>query len=82
MRVLRKKRAIAWMSPAEGAFTVMFILGEKAMAEVRATTLPARVVRAYKEAPKYPEGTGIRLPVKSKTDLDGLLTLAAIKVAH
>jgi len=35
-----------------------------------------------KEAPKYPEGTGIRLTVKSPKDIAALLKLAAIKLAN
>jgi hypothetical protein len=34
------------------------------------------------EAPKYPEGTGIRLEVKSPREIGVLKKLAAIKLAN
>jgi hypothetical protein len=82
LRVLRKKRTVVWLSPAQGAFIAGFILGEKAMQAARATKLPARLVRVLETAPKYPEGTGVRLEVKSPREVPALLTLAAIKLAH
>jgi hypothetical protein len=33
-------------------------------------------------APKYAEGRGVRIPVRSKRDLEGVERLAAIKVAN
>ena len=82
LRVLRKKRTIVWLTPAEGAFTVLFILGEKAMQAARQVKLPLRLVRAMDEAPKYPEGTGVRLAVKSPREIGALMKLAAIKLAN
>lgn len=82
LRVLRKKRTVVWLSPAEGAFIVTFILGEKAMRAARETKLPVHIVRALDTAPKYPEGTGVRLEVKSPREIAALRKLAAIKVAH
>jgi hypothetical protein len=34
------------------------------------------------EAPKYPEGTGVRLLVKTARDIGPLMKLAAIKLAN
>lgn len=82
LRVKRKARTIVWLSPCEGCFTVLFILGDKAMKAARASTLPKRIVGILDVAPKYPEGTGIRLDVKSSRDIGALKKLAAIKLAH
>lgn len=82
LRVLRKKRTVVWLSPSPGCFTVLFILGEKAMHAARETKLPLRIVRAMNEAPKYPEGTGVRLIVKSPSEIGSLVKLAAIKLAN
>ena len=81
-RVKRKKRTIVWLSPSEGQFTVLFILGDKAMQAARQTKFSQRVVKAMANAPKYPEGTGIRLEVKSVRDIGALKKLAAIKLAN
>ena len=43
---------------------------------------PRRIVQAMEQAPKYPEGTGLRLAVKSSRDIATLLKLAVIKLAN
>jgi hypothetical protein len=82
LRVKRKARTVVWLSPRTGCFEVLFILGGKAMQAARQSRLPQRVTRVSDEAPKYPEGTGVRLEVKSARDLSTLMKLAEIKVAH
>jgi hypothetical protein len=82
LRVLRQKRTIVWCSPGRDGFEVSFILGEKAMRAAREAKLPKTVARALETAPKYPEGTGVRLFVESPLALGGLKQLAAIKVKH
>jgi hypothetical protein len=82
LRVLRKKRTIVWLSPSNDGFEVLFILGERAMQAARAAKLPQAVAQALATAPKYPEGTGVRLRVNSSRSLRALKQLAAIKVAN
>jgi len=82
LRVMRKKRTIVWLAPCLGYFHVAFIFGEKAMQAARQTKWPERIVKVMDEAPKYPEGTGIRLNVKSSRDIATLKKLAAIKLAN
>jgi hypothetical protein len=82
LRVLRKKRTIVWLSPGNGCFEVVFILGGRAMEAARAAKLPKSVLQALETAPKYAEGTGVRLTVSSPRNLAVLKQLAAIKVEH
>ena len=82
LRVLKKKRTIVWLSPGRGGFNVLFILGNKAVAAARATRLPKAITQALDAAPRYPEGTGLRLVAKTARDLPALLQLAAIKAAN
>lgn len=82
LRVKRKARTIVWLAPSERSFEVLFILGDKAMRAARQTQFPQRIVRAMDEAMKWPEGTGIRLRVKSVRDITALKRLAAIKLAN
>src|SRR6185369_9227903 len=79
LRLLRKKRTILWLSPSTGYFQVAFILGDKAMQATRSARLPKRIVALLSKAPKYPEGTGVRIDVRSARDLPALKILAAIK---
>jgi hypothetical protein len=82
LRVKRKARTIVWLTPSRGSFEVLFILSDKALQAARQAILPKRVVKALDEAPKYPEGSGVRLAVKSSRDVTALMKLAAIKHAH
>lgn len=82
LRVKRKQRTIVWLSPRAGCFGVLFILGDKAMRALGEIKLTQRVIKIINEAPKYPEGTGIRLEVKSSRDIAALKKLAAVKLAN
>lgn len=82
LRVKRKKRTIVWLGPCRGSFNVAFILGDKAMRVTRQGKWPKRIITVLDEAPKYPEGTGIRLEVTSSGDIATLKKLAAIKLAN
>jgi hypothetical protein len=82
LRVKRKARTIVWLAPSEGCFIVLFILGGRAMQVARQAKVSQRIVKAMAEAPKYPEGTGIRLTIRSPRDVSALRKLAAIKLAN
>jgi hypothetical protein len=82
LRVKRKARTIVWLGPREGSFMAAFILGDKAMQAARASKLPQRIVKIMNAAPKYPEGTGVRITLKTPKDLTAVKTLAAIKLAN
>ena len=82
LRVKRKARTIVWLGPRADSFVAAFILGDKAMQAARADKLPQRIAKIMNEAPKYPEGTGVRIPVKTPKDLAAVKTLVAIKIAN
>jgi hypothetical protein len=82
LRVKRRARTIIWLSPRTGCFEVLFILGAKAMLAAQQSKLPMRIVKVMDEAPKYPEGTGVRLEMKSARDIGALKKLAVIKLAN
>ena len=82
LRLKHKKRTIVWLAPCQGCFRVAFILGDKAMKAARECAFPKRVVKILDEAPKYPEGTGVRIAVREAGDIAVLKKLAAIKLAN
>ncbi len=82
LRVKRQARTIVWFGPSEGAFTVAFILGEKAVRAAQESGLPPSIIQMINEAKKYVEGRGIRLVPKTSKDLDTIRKLAAIKLAN
>jgi hypothetical protein len=82
LRAMRKKRTIVWLAPCTGYFMALFILGDKAVHAARESGLPNRIIKAIAAAPKYPEGTGLRLAVKTPKTIAAIKTLAAIKIAN
>jgi Protein of unknown function (DUF3788) len=75
------RRAIVYMTPRRGHFVASFVLGEKACAAARAARLPPAVMQAIDEAPRYAEGRGIRIPVRTAKDVQTVEALAALKTA-
>lgn len=69
-------------APCRAFFLASFALGEKACLAAHAGGLPSCVLAVIDGAPKYAEGRGVRIPVRSKRDLEGVERLAAIKVAN
>lgn len=81
-RLKKKTRAIVYMTPLRAHFLASFALGEKACKAAHASGLPAWVLAAIDGAPKYAEGRGVRIPVRTRKDLDGVEAVAAIKLAN
>jgi hypothetical protein len=52
------------------------------MAAARQSNLAGSTLKRLDEAPRYPEGTGLRLIVKSSKDLVEIRKLALIKLAN
>lgn len=77
-----KKRRILYLGPCAGCFRASLILGDRAVAAARASNLPKPLLKLLDEAPHYPEGTGLRLVVKSARDLPAIRKLAQIKMAN
>jgi hypothetical protein len=78
----RVKRTILWMAPCAGCFRVSVILGGKAVLAARQSGLSARLLKVIDEAPRYPEGTGIRLQIKGAKDLPAVRKLAVVKLEN
>lgn len=79
LRVRHKERVILYMTPQKDQFLVSFVLGEKAVAAARAAKLSASVRKAIEGAPRYAEGRGVRLEIRSSRELASLAMVAQIK---
>lgn len=77
-----KKRRIVYLTPCAGCFRAALILGDRAVATARGTGLSKPLLKLLDEAPHYPEGTGLRLTVKTAKDLSAIRKLAQIKLAN
>jgi hypothetical protein len=77
-----KNRTILHLGPQRGNFLVMVIFGDRALKAARESDLSKGLRKALDEAPRYTEGTGLRILVKSPRDLAGIKKLAVIKLAY
>jgi hypothetical protein len=57
-------------------------MGESACLAAQRSGLPPHVLEIIQQAPKYPEGRGVRLEVRGKKDLVNVEKLASIKMAN
>lgn len=80
LRLQRGKRNILHLSPRQGSFQVLTILGDRAVKAARDAQLSAVALKLLDEAPRYPEGTGIRLEVTSRRHLPLIRKPARIKL--
>jgi uncharacterized protein DUF3788 len=80
-RLKQKKRTLVYMTPCRTYFLASFARGEKACLAAETVRLSPPVLAIIHRAPRYAEGRGVRIPVRSKRDLEDVEKLAAIKVA-
>jgi hypothetical protein len=80
LRLKKEKRAVLYMTPCKGYFLASFALGEKAVKLAHESGLPASVLKVIDEAPKYAEGRGVRFEVRTKSDVQNILKLVAVRM--
>jgi hypothetical protein len=81
-RLKRSERNIVYFGPHQGSFLVALIFGDKALAAVLETKWPQRIRKILDEAPRYPEGTGVRIEMVKAKDIPSIVKLAEIKLAN
>jgi hypothetical protein len=82
MKVKLGKRTILYLAPCHGSFRAAFVLGAKAVEAARQSKLSKAVMKIIDEAPRYPEGTGVRLEITTRKDLAAVRKLAEVKLAN
>jgi hypothetical protein len=82
LRLKQKKRNIVYLGPCAGCFRVAFVLGDRAVEAARHSALSKAAMQVLDGAPRYPEGTGVRLMVKSARDLADIRAFALVKLAN
>ena len=82
LRLKLKKRTILYLGPCDGCFRVAFVLGDRAVAAARKSNLSKSVLKLIDDAPRYAEGTGVRLIVKGTEDLAAIRKLALVKLSN
>ena len=81
LRLKRRDRIVLYMIPQRGHFLVGLVLGDKALEAIKQQDLPADILAAVANAPRYGEGTGVRLPVATTRDVRVVEDMAAAKMA-
>ncbi|HXY20108.1 MAG TPA: DUF3788 family protein [Gemmatimonadales bacterium] len=82
LRLKRNQRTVVYLVPRPGHFLASFALGEKACRAAQASGLPASVLSLIDEAPRYPEGRGVRLEVRTARDVGAVEALASLKMTN
>jgi Protein of unknown function (DUF3788) len=77
----RKKRRIFYLIPVRGDFRLSLILGDKAIAALRAGPCAKQMPALLKEAKRYPEGTAFSLPGQT-LEIEVAVALLEAKIAH
>ncbi len=78
----RGKRRILHLGPCAGSFEVVFVFGDRAVKAARASGLGRTAEKLLDAAPRYPEGTGIRIEVRGPKHLPLIRKLAQIKLKN
>ena len=82
MRLQAKKRNSVYLGPRTEFFLASFILGDKAIAAARKSGLNSGALRVIAQSKRYPEGTAVRIEVRSESDLRIVKKLAKIKIEN
>src|ERR1035438_7524648 len=82
LKLILKKRTILYLAPCHGSFRVAFVLGAKAVEAARQSKLSKAMMKIINEAPRYAEGTGVRLEIRARKDLAAVKQLAEVQPAY
>jgi len=82
LRLQVKKRNILYLGPREQRFLAAFALGDRALIAVKKSGLPGPVLRMIAQSKRYPEGTAVRVDVRTNDDVEIVKTLAKIKIEN
>jgi len=80
LKVARRKRAVLYLIPERARFTAAFALKGDVLGALRASTLPAALVREIETARTFAEGRPARVVVTRAADVAVVLELVAIQL--
>jgi hypothetical protein len=76
------KRVIIYQMPHNGYFKTSFVFGEKAYQQVLSSNIENSMKEIISKAPKYAEGRGFRIDIKSPKLLPSIISLIDIKLSN
>ena len=80
LRLKQPARVLVYLTPRPSCFLASFALGERACDAIGKAGLPAAILAIIEAAPKYAEGRGVRIPVRTDTDVEAILKIAGLKI--
>lgn len=81
LRLARRDRAIVYLTPLADRFRASLALPERAMPAALEADLTETIRAVVAEAPRYPEGRGVRIEVTSAAAVACVVELARIRMA-
>ncbi len=81
-RINDKKRAILYLLPRDSFFKVAFVFGQKATDIILKSSVSKEIKEELKSARVYAEGRGIRINIKSDSQINDIKELIDIKIAN
>lgn len=81
-RIKDKKRALIYFLPREGYFKVAFVFGDRALNDIMNSDISETIKTNLKQAPKYVEGTGIRINISDSTCIRDIEQLLDFKLKY
>lgn len=75
----QKKRVLFYFVPCGEYFRLVFVFGDKAMEEIKHTSLPKHIMEMISVATICASGHTCFIDVKQKNDFESILTLLRIK---
>ena len=82
LKSLYKKRNLFFFTPCQKYFRIAFVFGNKAVAAIEKSDLPAAMIEEINKAKRYAEGRGLRLEVRTRGDVEHVKKLLAIKMMN
>lgn len=77
-----KRRTVLHLLPGRGVFTVVFVLGNRAVLATADADLPQPILDSISSARDYVEGRSFRFDVATRDDLETVIKLVAVKLAN
>jgi hypothetical protein len=81
LKLVSRKRAIAYLIPRDGGFTAGLALNDTALEAVRRGRFPAALIREIEAAKVAPEGHPARIDVTGAKQVDLVTRLVALKLS-
>jgi hypothetical protein len=82
LRLKRGDLVVFHLTPQMGQFLLGVVLGEPAAERAHDELLPADVLELIDGAPRHGEVRGIRVTIRTESDLASAMTLAALKLGE